>query len=546
MAKQVQAKNVRHIQVCLSLLVFLLMLSWGALAQAQEECVGPEFSIIEDAWAQGSVVTVNISPDFTPGETWAIQDGISHWRNAGGSRVRFFFKQQETAIRGHNTIQVNREITPPDPNSNPPNYVPRASVERSFNIGQPLEWAVINIQPGLSIALEDLTNLASHETGHTFGLMNCSYCPAGTTAMGPGGGSYPSPCDQQAAKKGAGYQGTPPGVPGGPATPQGPLQRPDPSEPCWTRECVTTQICYKTERTREGGREVWCDPPELHCELVPGWCRTGAGEVEASESPCGQMTQADQCEFGFVCCFDHVLFPPITVPTCQSTGRYANEEKELCEAVSGAPCLRVFLQNSDCAPDTCPARTCWQGVAPGQPTQSCGAMGGDYCSPDAFCPAGYQSLGTSGDCAACCRRGPSCGALGGNYCSQGGAVPAGYENLGVTWDCNPCLKVSTCQSTGCPRGSCGWQKDNCGQNVYCGNCLETCGAMGGDYCSQSNSCPRGYESLGASSDCIACCTQGPSCGALGGNYCSQGGAVPAGYENLGATWDCNPCLRTAE
>jgi hypothetical protein len=425
--------------------------------------------------------------------------------------------------------------------------------------------------------------------------------------MGPGGGAGPSPCDHQAARNGAGYQGTPPG---GPGTPQGPLQRPEPSEPCFTRECVTTQICYRTERTREGGAEVWCDPPVLHCELVPGWCRTGAGEVGASESACGQMTRADECEFGSVCCYDHILFPPIMVPTCESTGRYP--EKGLCETTTGAPCLQVILQNSDCAPDICPPRTCWQSRAPAQSTRSCGemggdycsqggsvpsgyeslgvtwdcnpclkvsacqstgcpkgscgwqtdncgsriwcgdclpscgAMGGDYCSLNATCPAGYQRLGTSSDCAASCRRGPSCGAIGGNYCSQGGSIPRGYESLGVTWDCNPCLKVSACQSTGCPNGSCGWQTDNCGSRIWCGDCMPSCGAMGGDYCSQSNSCPRGYESLGASSDCRACCTQGPSCGALGGDYCSQGGAVPAGYEYLGVTWDCNPCLRTAE
>ena len=67
--------------------------------------------------------------------------------------------------------------------------------------------------------------------------------------------------------------------------------------------------------------------------------------------------------------------------------------------------------------------------------------------------------------------------------------------------------------------------------------------MGGDHCSQSGSCPGGYESLGVSNDCRACCRRGPSCGELGGTLCGQGGDVPDGYESLGATWDCNPCSR---
>ncbi len=75
-------------------------------------------------------------------------------------------------------------------------------------------------------------------------------------------------------------------------------------------------------------------------------------------------------------------------------------------------------------------------------TQSCGEVGGDYCSQTGSCPAGRHSLGQTNDCNPCCRTnepsGPSCGALGGNYCSQTGSCPAGYANLGGTWDCVRC------------------------------------------------------------------------------------------------------------
>lgn len=70
---------------------------------------------------------------------------------------------------------------------------------------------------------------------------------------------------------------------------------------------------------------------------------------------------------------------------------------------------------------------------------------------------------------------------------------------------------------------------------------QSCGEIGGDYCSQSGSCPAGYDNLGYTYDCSPCCQQGPSCGAIGGNWCNQGGGCPSGYDSLGQTYDCNHC-----
>jgi len=76
---------------------------------------------------------------------------------------------------------------------------------------------------------------------------------------------------------------------------------------------------------------------------------------------------------------------------------------------------------------------------------------------------------------------------------------------------------------------------------------QSCGELGGDYCSQTGSCPAGYDSLGPSNDCSPCCLQqppsGPSCGELGGDYCSQTGSCPAGYSSLGSSNDCSPCCQ---
>lgn len=77
---------------------------------------------------------------------------------------------------------------------------------------------------------------------------------------------------------------------------------------------------------------------------------------------------------------------------------------------------------------------------------------------------------------------------------------------------------------------------------------QSCGELGGDYCSQSGGCPSGYNSLGGTWDCNPCCQsvpQGPSCGEAGGDWCSQSGGCPSGYNSLGQTWDCHPCCRQA-
>jgi hypothetical protein len=207
---------------------------------------------------------------------------------------------------------------------------------------------------------------------------------------------------------------------------------------------------------------------------------------------------------------------------------------------------------SDCNP------CCFEGAA----TQ-CELLGGQYCSELATCPAGYLSLGSTFDCRTCCQEIPSCGAMGGDYCGSGGACPEGFDSLGTSYDCDPCCRTAACVSTGCPSGSCGWQTDNCGEQLWCGDCAPSCGAMGGDYCGAGGSCPPGFDSLGDSYDCNPCCRTAacqssgcppgscgegiwcgdcaPSCGEMGGEYCSQSGGCPEGFDSIGPSSDCNPC-----
>ncbi|HEX9726703.1 MAG TPA: PKD domain-containing protein, partial [Vicinamibacteria bacterium] len=209
----------------------------------------------------------------------------------------------------------------------------------------------------------------------------------------------------------------------------------------------------------------------------------------------------------------------------------------------------------------------WPSIAA---AQSCGELGGDYCSQSGSCPAGYDSLGPSNDCSPCCVQeqqpppaGPSCGQMGGDYCSQSGSCPAGYHSLGPSNDCSPCCvqnqqppPAPSCGQMGgdyCSQtGSCPAGYDSLGPSNDCSPCClqqppagPSCGELGGDYCSQTGSCPAGYDSLGFSNDCGPCCLQqaptGPSCGELGGDYCSQTGSCPAGYDSLGGSNDCSPC-----
>jgi hypothetical protein len=196
---------------------------------------------------------------------------------------------------------------------------------------------------------------------------------------------------------------------------------------------------------------------------------------------------------------------------------------------------------------------------------SCGEMGGNYCSQTGSCPGGYSSLGDSDDCHPCCVEEPdlpSCGELGGDHCSQNGHCPSGYSSLGSSWDCNPCCNENpppppppSCGELGgnyCSQnGSCPGGASSLGPSADCHPCClvppaqPSCGALGGEYCSQTGSCPSGYSSLGPSSDCNPCCNQEapplPTCGAMGGEHCSQSGLCPSGYSSLGPSSDCNPC-----
>lgn len=473
----------RHAAV--PLVAILVVVAGGGERASAQGCVEPPSLGRAYAWPQGQSVKVNISPDFDAALTAAIRDAFGNWANAGGSGVGFSFTQEPASIGGTYVVQVDRDY--------PSQSNWRAETGGNIQPGGNRLTAWMKFHPALT-DYAVMLSAASHEVGHTFGLDDCYSCPLGTSAMtvvpsfndSTSALAYPSPCDNSAAQKNAGYT-TPPGP--GPGPGPGPAPRPPSCVDCIVLDCIITQVC-----TRDATGES-CGPEELYCDHRSGCCRTDAAAASEAD-PCGEWQRADGCEFGSVCCVDPAIASQ--PPTCASRGWWDQGAQSECQAACGHECTETTITAFSSTGQTS-TNYCWQ------------------CEPQ------------------------SCEAMGGDYCSQSGSCPAGSDSLGQSADCNPCCR--TCASSGCPADSCGWQLDNCGNTIWCGSCLPSCGAMGGDYCSQSGSCPPGYDNLGQSWDCTPCCRQGPSCGAIGGDYCSQSGGCPSDYVNLGETWDCHPCCQ---
>jgi hypothetical protein len=530
---------------------------------AAEECQTPPAEGTQSTWAEDTRVMVFVDPSLPGWSSSSFQSVLknvfSKWEFVGGSGVTF------TVVSDAARAQ-----------SPPPNSIGITAGSTSHTVltrgGFNLRSARMYLDD-FSSNPDGMRNPLSHEIGHTFGLDDCRSCTPGTSVMAAGGLPAPTQCDRQAVKANGNYTGIDlPGLGGG-------RDRPDHCADCSVRYCTVTVLCHcrNGDCNVRQGRLVgdWeCQNMGSTCRGGGGCCSASAGSpVGASSSVCGQWEQATDCEWGEACCFNPEDFPPVAPPPCTAYGWYEEDQRSACEADGSRECepVGVYLEAGD--QDVQTPQLCWAPTDAPAPLISCGSLGGDYCSQAGVCPDGYSFLGVSSDCDPCCvttvpsgcqstgcpagscdwqidncgeeifcgECGPSCGAMGGDYCSQTGGCPAGFNALGPSYDCATCCATIPCQSTGCPAGSCGWKTDNCGTSIYCGQCAPSCGAMGGDYCSQANSCPGGYTSLGASSDCTRCCQSPPSCGAMGGDYCSQTGGCPAGYISLGPSNDCHPC-----
>jgi hypothetical protein len=594
----------------------------GVTDAAAQGCPEVPTSGRRATWEEGTNVTVYVDPTL-PG--WSDTDyqnvlkGVfSRWEGVGGSGVTF------TVFTDGSRAQ--------NPPADSIGIVPGSSSTHGGSLGVHSRRSSHITLNDFSANPESMRNPLSHEIGHSFGLEHCPHCPSGTSVMASGGTPGPTRCDRQAVKENGNYTGIdPPDWGGGGGGGERPGPDPDRCAFCGVDMVyVTTQVC--TEWTREGreGHDHDCSDPVTHGIAVSRWCCSGGGETAASEGLCGSWNQVPACGPDTTCCVE-----PPTQPTCGAYDLFDVGQQADCEASCGQPCEETSIVNWDCGggmpctvgyclgcpppscgamgggycsqsgycpdgyrsldrssdcspccvsettpgcqstgcpPGSCGVQTdnCGEQVWCGECGPSCGEMGGDYCSPIGSCPPGYDSLGDSYDCNPCCQSQPSCGAMGGDYCGSDGVCPPGFDSLGASFDCSPCCRTAACASTGCPSGSCGWQTDNCGAQLWCGDCAPSCGAMGGDYCGAGGSCPPGFDSLGDSSDCNPCCRTAacqssgcpagscgwqtdncgaqlwcgdcaPSCGEMGGEYCSQSGGCPEGFDSIGPSSDCNPC-----
>ncbi len=181
------------------------------------------------------------------------------------------------------------------------------------------------------------------------------------------------------------------------------------------------------------------------------------------------------------------------------------------------------------APSTCDPRAQpfpdW-GVKNGQCLRSCGQLGGNWCEGGASCPSGTTVAGASYDCNVCCKSGGttsgacdprtqpfpgwgvkdgqclrSCGQLGGNWCEGGSSCPSGTTVAGASYDCNVC-----CKSGGTSSGACDPRTQPFPDwGVKDGQCLRSCGQLGGTWCEGGTRCPSGLSVAGLSYDCPVCC-----------------------------------------
>lgn len=327
--------------------------------------------------------------------------------------------------------------------------------------------------------------------------------------------------------------------------------------------CASSECSSVVRFPREAAGYYWWVQP-LSATAVGEQSRAGYFNLSPPLTTCtslgGSCTGYEGPGAGIICPGGGVLVTgALDCPNVCCSGDCSNEDGHDHAGSCGSydSCGHVFGSPSDpgCGPEVPPD------------TASCGELGGNYCSTTSSCPWGYAALGTTRqngavECETCCQH-----SLGDGYCQPW------VEDCGTSpADC-PCWQPGTvCNASGFPgqcvdrcsdpayhdhSGSCG-QLDECGHAIGDPrNCLESCGAMGGEYCSQTGSCPSGFNSLGLSNDCSPCCKQKPavpqptptptglSCGQKGGDYCSQNGSCPSGFNSLGNTWDCNPCCKAA-
>lgn len=220
-------------------------------------------------------------------------------------------------------------------------------------------------------------------------------------------------------------------------------------------------------------------------------------------------------------------------------------------------------------------------------TLTCGAVGGLYgiaqtelkCEATS-CANGYDNLGQSKDCKACCTKvasttSQSCGAIGyykgvaeNDLRCESKSCGRDYTNLGQSKDCKACcaktkelfyVATSTVDANGktisnMVVNSPSVISTTSSPIIYtlsCGSIANEKGYRQEDLkCTGNNTCPGGYSNLGKTKDCTACCVKSTTqtCGSIAydkgyseSEIKCEAKKCPKNYVNLGKSSDCNSC-----
>ena len=164
------------------------------------------------AWKQGETVNVSIGPGFTGPQVEAIKEQLAKWRNAGGANVTFNYVAPGAAgpgsAGGGRPILFIDRVTPRESGAGAQGELRGYSTTYGTRGDSFME-----INPGVDDPTA-FNHVMSHEIGHTFGLDECGYCAANTSAMtrppsaslnAAGGHDGPTTCDSNKVKENAGY-----------------------------------------------------------------------------------------------------------------------------------------------------------------------------------------------------------------------------------------------------------------------------------------------------------------------------------------------------
>lgn len=164
-------------------MVFVVLAATATPARSQSCKVGVDAPQVGFwTWAPGSQIKIRVlESDFDESELPLLRAALKSWNAVStvtGSRVNFEYKgTTETPLYCENCLIVRRGRVFDQS---------RRHLAELKTYGIPgnktITWASIVIDPRLTNH-KALTNAMVHELGHSFGLLDCFSCKAGSTAM---------------------------------------------------------------------------------------------------------------------------------------------------------------------------------------------------------------------------------------------------------------------------------------------------------------------------------------------------------------------------